>query len=1232
MIKVKYIPSRFEKKNVVEKECRFLRSERLWHYVIKVKLMPQSDFDKYDFIISGRVAQGPDEYVNDKDEIIITPKIKAPVIAFIASSVATVATALGASAATAVAINSATIFALTAITAVGFVASIGFSLYSAFQKPQQPNFGSLSAGGIDEGSPTYSWDGIRTTRDINIPVGIIYGEHKVGGNVINEFVTTDGDSNTLHSLLALGEGEIESITDVKINDNPIDNFQGITTVTRMGTNNQTSIPNFEDLHNVVPINTQIVNGTPYIYTTADSDVEAFEIDVRFPGGLYQVDDTTGEIISWSVDIKVSYKKHSAGAYTVEGTHTFSGKSRSSLRRVIRVEGLDADQYDIKIERTSDNSSLDPQKNGDSYLQAIDEIKTDNLSYPNTALLAVHSLATNQLSGASPSYSAVVRGRKVSIPQVQLTGDDVPWEDYYYDPDDDKFKLLADDTELDWDGTSYIEAWSANPVWCLKDLMTNTRYGIGEFIDASLIPDEWYLQEAKHCEERIGDGNGGFEKRYRLDVVIDSQNRALDLLMQLTSAFNAFLFYSGGTLKIIIDRPGTPVQQFGMGNIIKDSFQQTWTTLRDAPNYIEIQYLDKDKDYQQETIAVIDEADLAANKPMRKRSMRVYTTRTSQALRIGRFAKNVAKYVARVVTFKAAVDAIACQIGDLISFSHDVPAWGDSGRVRTGSTTTSIVLDKSVTIETGKTYTLQIRFADDTIEERTVSSAVGTHSTLSVSSAFSQAPADYDLFSFGESNIQTKPFRVVNMVVDEKSEVEITAIEYNANIYDDSDVVLPDNNYSALSVEVPAVDDLQLLSGIALLADGTIANVIHVFFTPPDSTGHYVMYRSAKIFISDNDGVSWDLAGETTGNSFTINKNLVDGTAYKVAVSSVNANGIALPIAASTQASLTLAGKSAPPADVTGFLLNQSRDKLVFSWTKVDDLDLSGYEIRYGDTWEAGTPIAKQIKITRYTEVNFKEGNAQKYWIKAVDTSGNYSTTATEALVTVDSIPFTNIIDQYAEETAWSGTKSDLSKVGDNLEIDTGLLSGTYTTPVRDVGYVANFKIGVESVVVDATSNDAEFDDDLTREFDDDETSRFSGEEVVGAIAIEIRTSEDNITWTAWKTWQAGDYKCRYFQLKFTLSRSDTSKIIQCSVFNYYADLPDVDDKGTATISVAASGVSVTFNKTFHEAPSVNVDIISGSGVVHKFTVAPTTTGFTVKLYDLSAVAQTGDIRWHAHGV
>lgn len=1094
----------------------------------------------------------------------------------------------------------------------------------------QPSYGSATSDGM-EGSPTYGWEGIKTTQDVGIPIKIVYGRHRTGGNIINQFVSTDGDKQYLNLLIALCEGEIQSLSNVLVNGNPIENFSGITSEQRTGTNAQTVIPNFEDLHNLYPVGANLTKDNPYVYTTADSDVEAFEIYLTMPGGLYQV---SGGLTSWQVSYRVEYRVNGTTPWTDLGITTIDEKTRSTVRRIFRKEGLAKHKYDIRITRTSENSQLDPQKQGDLTLQQIDEIKTDDLAYPNTALYSVKALATDQLSGSTPNLTFLIEGKKVRIPNVltALGGSAVAWEDYYYDPAASQFKKFSDNSVLYWDGTTYVSAWSANPIWCLRDLQLNDIYGMGDFIETDNIDDAKLLEMALICEEKVSDGEGGFEKRFRLDVVLDSLTKVPDLINQLAASFRAFSFYSQNGFTFSIDRAEDPVQIFGMGNIIKNSFQQSWKSRNDFFNMIEIQYLDEDIDYEQELIGIMDEESVEAGDPIRKKQVKLYTTKKSYALREGKYALAASKYINRTIEIKCGIDALACQAGDRIDVSHDIPEWGESGRLKEGSTSTVLKLDKEVYLEEGYSYRISIRFADDTIEERAIITASGYHSSITVGSAFSSAPAAYSVFIVGIETTVSKPFRVIAISRQSNGEVGISAIEYNESIYSDSGIAVPTNNYSSLSHAIPNVQSLRITERLIKLSDGTIESAIDVWFTRPDVT-HIGLYSKAKIYLSDNGGLSWIYKGETQGESFGIFGDLQDGTEYKIAVISADYMGKGNAIETSPQQTINLLGKMAPPSDVGGFIVIQSRDRLFFGWKEVPDVDLSGYEIRYGESWDSGYVLETGIKASNLLRVDMRVGANQSYWIKAIDTSGNYSQTATEAVISIDAIPFTNIIVAYEEEASWGGTLDHIAVVSSVLQLTTGSLTGKYTTAQIDCGYVASFKVGL-SAVVTASAGSETWDQEpaLATWAELSETERWSGSEVAGAASYRIRTSLDGITWGAWADWNAGDYKCRYFQLELTLTRQDTGTGLECSEFHYYSDLPDVDEFGEGEVTVAASGVSVLFSKTFHDVPAVAITILSGSGRVPVFTAEPDLTDFTVKLYDLSGVAQTGRFSYHAHGV
>lgn len=1242
MVKIKYLPSIVDQKGRVERSYPFSRETRLKDYLRWFKDDTGASFKNCRVIHRGKIVRIEDRVeIRNRDEITIAADVKAPIGAAVAAFAASAV--------------------VQTIVTVATIALTAYSIYQAVTAGRQkaPSFGTIGVdGSLDQASPTYGWEGIQSIQEVGVPIRILYGEHRVGGNIINQYVRTDGDKQYLNILYGICEGEVESISDLELNQNPAANFDGITTTYRMGTNSQTVIPGFEDQHAVFPVNATLTKDNAYVYTTVGTDIEAFEINLSLPQGIFQVDGNGG-VATWEVTYRVEYRVSGGGAYTDLGLTTISDKSRSAVKRVYRVDGLSAAQYDIRVTRTSDNSSLSPQKEGDLYLASVDEITTEDLAYPNLAAAAVEALATDQLSGSTPNATFLVKGLKVRVPDVRDGSNNyVSWEDYYWNPTAGEFRKLSNDASLTWDGTTYVTKYSANPVWCVRDLLINTRYGLGEYVDSASLDDDELLEMAKYCDEKVADGSGGYEKRFRLDVSIDSFSSAIDVITQLTATFRAFAFYSGGAIRLKIDKADTPTQLFGMGNIVKSSFTQSWKSKKEVPNVLEVLFNDVNKNYEQEIAAVADEEALNDGEQVRKKSVRLYCTRISQALREGRFALNVAKNVNRIITLRAGIEAVTCRAGDLISVSHDVPQIGFSGRVGSGSTTTSVVLDREVTLSPGVAYYLRVRFADDTIEERRVSNPDGTYSTLTVTSAFSQAPDPYDPYVFGRQDILVKDFRVVQIKRENNFECEITALEYNEDIYDTDGIVIPQTNYSELSTATPYVTNLVLAERDTRLSDGRIEIAIDVDFRKPDLTAYSVKaYRRAKVYLSDDDGASWQLAGDTTGSGLSINNGLVKDTTYKITVTSVSVDGMETAIALSPQSQITVFGKQLRPSDVTSFLVNQNRDTMKFGWVEVNDEDLYGYEIRKGSTWESGQVVATGIRHTNNYESSIIEGADQSFWIKAMDTSGNYSENATEAVVTVEVIPFQNIIQTYEEGPDWAGTHDETG-----IEEDGGLLiiepdpgasfdtlggtfashegrrfsgvpgsTGVYTTPVRDVGYRAPFNILIDAIAI-ASDATAAFDDDPGATFGSDPLRRFSGYEVAGALAFEIRTSDDNITWTDWQAYQQGDYNCRYFQLRMTITNSDVSINLVVPYFNYIVDLPDVDEYGTeGEVTVAGSGADIVFEKTFHQTPHVAVTILSGSGIYYVLSGLDTT-GFNVKLYNAGGVAQTGTFSFHAHGI
>jgi predicted phage tail protein len=1117
-ISVKYVPNVLDKAGRYEKTVLYARHKPLERYLQESGI----DHAGKRIIVSGKAVQDMSIMPAPGDEIIVTPAVAVE------------------------AIVAAATWLIANWQAVLTVLYIGYSLYAAnAAKKRRPNVG--SGTGMDADSPTYDWNGIRTMQDVNIPVAIPYGTHRNGGNVVNAWIRNDGDKNYLYALLALGEGEVEDIDDIYINENPQANYDGITLKKRYGRNQQSVIPNFEDSHNMYDVGVTLTQYNPHTYTTIDSDVEGADIHLQL-AGLFQQDQTTGEVLPWSVTVNVQYKLHSSPLWQTWDNFTYSAKSQSTLRRVVRITGLPPGQYDFKVERTSEDTTLDPMKQGDLTWTQIDEIKTDDFEYPNTALLAIEALAHEQLNGSMPNVTSLVKGRRVRVPAINYSGVPVDWSDYYWDPTLSGYYRFSDDALLSWDapitvenarfddfssgnfddwtlsgtgaavaaetaetylkrgrytakltrasadaalsqsladfadyqgesvavgvwvlcgigdrarisvtdgfttqnssyhtgnsawqylsvtinmnagateltislqvntgeasayfshvhayhigGEGYEERWSGNPIWCIRDLILNTRYGMGEFISSATIDESLYLTMSRYCEEKVDDGDSGYEKRFVLDCVIDSPTRALDLVGQLCQSFRSFTFYSGGVIKIRIDKNDSPVQLFGMGNIIKDSFSQSWKSIKSIVNSVDVQFLDADKNFQQDTAVWEDADSIAAGDPIRTKSVRLFVTRISQALREARFIGLANKYLTRQITFKAGIDAIACEPGDVISVSHDVPQWGYSGRVVAGTSNT-ITLDQNVTIAEGTTYKVLVQHNDDTQEELTVTTLPGTTATLTVSGTFATTPAAYENYVFGPSTMVKKDFRVMTMERDRNNEVTITALEMNANIYDDTAPTIPDDKYSSLDISIPAVSDLDLTERVVTKDDGSLENTIDVWFDKPPADNYVRRYAKARIYLSE-DNSTWEARGETYGSSFSIQGGILSGETYYVKVVSVtddNEEGTSAPTD-----SITIAGKTTPPATPANFASDFSND-LSLTWDKNAEKDVILYEIRDEDAnW--GVDNANRIYRGLANEFRYRPSSRTPgtLYIKAINRSGIYSTTAASVTPTNSAPP------------------------------------------------------------------------------------------------------------------------------------------------------------------------------------------------------------------------------------
>ena len=132
---------------------------------------------------------------------------------------------------------------------------------------------------------------------------------------------------------------------------------------------------------------------------------------------------------------------------------------------------------------------------------------------------------------------------------------------------------------------------------------------------------------------------------------------------------------------------------------------------------------------------------------------------------------------------------------------------------------------------------------------------------------------------------------------------------------------------------------------------------------------------------------------------------------------------------------------------------------------------------------------------------------------------------------------------------------------------------------------------------------------------------------------EFIRSRSPLGFSPFRDFVAGEYRFRRAYVSFTFRPLDGADAqITLTDANVFADVPDRVETDSATITVAASGITITFAQPFSVAPKVTVTPISSTvPLVPVLTAAPSTGSFTVKLFDLSGTAVTGSFIWTAVG-
>ncbi|EPC0655821.1 host specificity protein J, partial [Escherichia coli] len=258
----------------------------------------------------------------------------------------------------------------------------------------------------------------------------------------------------------------------------------------------------------------------------------------------------------------------------------------------------------------------------------------------------------------------------------------------------------------WDG-SLKPAYSNNPAWCLWDMLTHPRYGMGKRLGAADV-DKWALYAiGQYCDQRVPDGFGGTEPRMTFNAYLSQQRKAWDVLSDFCSAMRCMPVWNGQTLTFVQDRPSDVVWPYTSSDVVVDDngvgFRYSFSALKDRHTAVEVNYTDPQNGWQTSTELVEDpEAILRYGRNLLKMDAFGCTSR-GQAHRAGLWVIKTGLLETQTVDFTLGSQGLRHTPGDIIEIcDNDYAGTLTGGRILSiDAASRTLTLDREVTLpETG----------------------------------------------------------------------------------------------------------------------------------------------------------------------------------------------------------------------------------------------------------------------------------------------------------------------------------------------------------------------------------------------------------------------------------------------------------------------------------------------------------------------------------------------------
>jgi predicted phage tail protein len=834
-------------------------------------------------------------------------------------------------------------------------------------------------------------------------------------------------------------------------------------------NQSTTVVNVEVPKATVPDGTStgsfIADGTPVTRQITDTDVTSVRVTVGSPA-LTRQKKATGTLKSLRVEYKIEVQYNSGGYNPVDfGDYTgddYLGNGKFKLfgytpdlyQRTHLINITGDFPVDIRITRTYLLNEPDDIIQDTFIWYDFTQKVSEKTRFPNSALFGLKLDA--QQFPSIPQRSYKIRGIKVRIPHNATVRADGSLE---YDPN------------TPFNGTlKTTREWTTDPPFILYDLLTNTRYGLGSQI---LTPEERakdsagtftgasdtasnldlysFKKASEYCGELVDNFDGGQEPRFSCNVLLQTQQEAFKLIEEMCSVFRAMPFWEVGGITVAQDAPDVFAYTFNQSNVTQDGFSYSGSSLKNRPTCVSVKYFDNNlRDFAYELVELAE----TSFKPIRKygynkQNITAFAcTSRAQARRLGLWFLYSAHNETEVCSFETDIAAgITVRPGDLIKIGDPVRAGKTvAGRVTSGSTTTSVKLDRTASDMFGtqvpSTFTLNVitegRNADKSAkthprtgaliyEVQAIENSTISGNTVTPGEALNSAPVAGSAFAIGYDGLALSLWRVLT-VVENEATYEITALAHERDKYSiiEASHTFTPRDVTQLAEKPDPVTNLILEEELYEEGDKVLQRVKINWQQSARAQEYEVEYKfdDEKPLIRTVTATGFDILNSEVG-------------VYEISVTAI---GYGLDVeqtgkrrSSRTTGKITTVGKSTPPSNIASLNITPiDQHTAELHWPEAADLDVrigGTVEIRHnprttGDIkWSGSEKIVPAVNGSSTRKiVPLLSGH---YLVRAKDSVGNYAVESgiPKVLVELPEPQDLEVVQTFTESPNFTGTFS-----------------------------------------------------------------------------------------------------------------------------------------------------------------------------------------------------------------